>query len=172
MSLGEAPNAQPAAAPGDAHPVLATVGYEGASLERFMVALQGAGVETVLDVRELPWSRRREFTKNRLTEALAAGGIGYLHRKALGTPKAGRDAAKAGDRATFAKILAAQLDSAEGQAALAEAAALASRGGLCLLCYEHDPSQCHRSEVAARLAAMTSLEIRHLDPEAGPDQRS
>lgn len=156
----------------DKRPVLATVGYEGASLERFIATLRDAGVETVLDVRELPWSRRREFAKNRLAEALAGAGIGYLHQKALGTPKAGRDAAKAGDRATFEKHLAAQLDSAEGQVALAQAVALAKQGGLCLLCYEHDPSQCHRSEVAARLAAVTALEIRHLDPIAGPDQRS
>jgi uncharacterized protein (DUF488 family) len=153
-------------------PVLATVGYEGAPLERFVATLQDAGVTTVLDVRELPWSRRREFTKTRLAEALVDGGIGYLHRKALGTPKAGRDAAKAGDRTTFYEHLVAQLDSAEGQAALAEAANLAKEGGLCLLCYEHDPAQCHRSDVAARIAAITNIEIRHLDPVAGPAQRS
>jgi uncharacterized protein (DUF488 family) len=153
-------------------PLLATIGYEGASLERFLAALQAAEVATVLDVREVPWSRRREFAKGRLSEALAQAGIGYLHRKALGTPKAGREAAKAGDRDSFARILAAQLDSAEGQAALLEAAALARQGRLCLLCYEHDPRQCHRSEVAARLAAMTPLEIRDLDPIATPNQRS
>jgi len=149
-----------------------TIGYEGASLEQFLATLQAAGIATVFDIREVPWSRRMDFAKSRLSQALAGHGIGYLHRKALGTPKRGREAAKAGDREGFERILAAQLDSAEGQAALAEAAALASRGGLCLLCYEHDPSQCHRSEVAARLAAVTQLEIRHLDPEAGPDQRS
>jgi uncharacterized protein (DUF488 family) len=153
-------------------PLLATIGYEGASLERLVATLQAAEVATVLDVRDLPWSRRREFAKGRLSEVLAEAGIGYLHRKALGTPKTGRDAAKAGDRAAFAKILADQLDSAEGQAALSEAAALAKKGRLCLLCYEHDPGQCHRSEVAARLAAMTPLEIRNLDPTATPDQRS
>jgi uncharacterized protein (DUF488 family) len=153
-------------------PLLATIGYEGASLERFLAALKAADVDTVLDVRELPWSRRREFAKGRLSETLAQAGIGYLHRKALGTPKAGRDAAKAGNRDIFAKILAAQLDSTEGQAALVEAVALAKQGRLCLLCYEHDPRHCHRSEVAARLAAMTPLEIRNLDPVAEPDQRS
>jgi uncharacterized protein (DUF488 family) len=152
-------------------PLLMTVGYEGAPLEQFLATLQAAGVETVLDVRELPWSRRREFAKSQLAAMLAGHGIGYLHRKALGTPKPGRDAAKAGDRATFEKFLAAQLDSADGQAALAEAA-LAKQGGLCLLCYEHDPAQCHRSEVTARLAAVTTLEIRHLDPLAGSGQRS
>ncbi|MGH6881409.1 DUF488 family protein [Hypericibacter sp.] len=153
-------------------PILATTGYEGASLERFIATLRAAGITLVLDVRELPWSRRREFTKNRLNEALAGARIGYMHRKSLGTPKAGRDAAKAGDRATFQTILASQLDSAEGRAALAEAAALAQEGGLCLLCYERDPRQCHRSDVALRLAALTPLEIRDLDSAAGPDHRS
>jgi len=153
-------------------PLLATVGYEGASLEGLIAALQAGDVDMVLDVREVPWSRRREFAKGSLSEALAQAGIGYLHRKALGTPKPGRDAAKAGDRDSFARILASQLDSAEGQAALMEAAALARQGRLCLLCYEHDPRQCHRSEVAARLAALAPLEIRHLDPTAETGQRS
>jgi hypothetical protein len=35
-----------------------------------------------------------------------------------------------------------------------------------------EPKHCHRSEVAARLAAMTPLEIRNLYPIAAPDQRS
>ncbi|HWA45274.1 MAG TPA: DUF488 domain-containing protein [Hypericibacter adhaerens] len=157
---------------GERRQVLATIGYEGASTERFLAALQAAGVTAVLDIREVPWSRRTDFAKSRLGQALAERGIAYLHRKALGTPKPGREAAKAGDRESFEKILGEQLDSAEGQEALAEAAALARQGGLCLLCYEHDPAQCHRSEVAVRLAALAPLAIRHLDPLAGPDQRS
>jgi uncharacterized protein (DUF488 family) len=143
---------------------LATVGYEGASLEALVAALRKARVKIVLDVRDVPWSRRAEFTKNRLAAALETAGIGYRHMQALGTPKAGRDAAKAGDRATFAKLLAARLDSPEGQGALAEAARLAAEGGLCLLCFERDPARCHRSIVAERLEAMALLDVRHLDP--------
>lgn len=150
---------------------LATVGYEGVSAEALVRALRKAKVKIVLDVREVPWSRRAEFTKNRLAATLETAGIGYRHMKALGTPKAGRDAAKAGDRATFAKVIARQLDSVEGQGALAEAATLAARGGACLLCFEQDPARCHRSIVAERLEAMLPLAIRHLDPLDSPPAR-
>ncbi len=77
---------------------LFTIGYEGSRLADVVAALSDAGVTTLLDVREAPWSRRPEFTKRALGAAMAAAGIGYRHMKALGTPKAGRDAARA-DRA-------------------------------------------------------------------------
>ena len=43
-------------------PVLYTIGYEGASVPGVARALQGAGVRTLIDVRDLPRSRRAGFT--------------------------------------------------------------------------------------------------------------
>ena len=47
-----------------------TIGYEGATLCDFLATLQLAGVQSVLDVREVAQSRRRGFSKTALAEAL------------------------------------------------------------------------------------------------------
>lgn len=150
--------------------VIATVGYQGAKLGDFLATLAAAKVELLIDVREIAFSHRREFMKTALAKALETAGIEYRHMKSLGTPKPGRDAAKAGDRAGFRKHLLKQLGSPDGRAALAEAADLARSRRVCLLCMEHDPRVCHRSEVARRLARTTGAAIEHLDPVAA--QRS
>lgn len=149
--------------------MLATIGYQGASLEDFVATLQSASVERLLDVRALPWSRRSEFAKRNLSAALAAAGIAYEHLPALGNPEPGRAAAKAGRIEEFRKIYAGQLDSAEGQAGLTQAAARAREGAVALMCMERDHERCHRSMAAARLSEMLGVEVRHLRVEAGPE---
>ena len=78
-----------------------TIGYEATTMADFLAALARAGVQRVIDVRALPLSRRPGFSKTSLAASLAEAGIGYVHLKALGTPKRGRDAAKKGDVATL-----------------------------------------------------------------------
>ncbi len=151
--------------------VLFTIGYEGSRLVDVVAALSDAGVTTLVDVREAPWSRRPEFAKRALGAAMAAAGIGYRHMKALGTPKAGRDAARAGDIATFHAIFGAQLATEAAQSQLGEVAALVATERPCLMCYERDPERCHRSIVAARLAETTGLAVRHLVIPRGDDSQ-
>src|SRR3954469_21227515 len=102
-----------------------TIGYEGATMADFLAALTTAGVERVIDVRALPLSRRPGFSKSSLAASLAEAGIGYVHLKALGTPKPGRDAAKRGDRATLETVYAGQLELPEAQMQGAQMLALA-----------------------------------------------
>jgi len=45
-----------------------TIGYEGRSINEFLATLKDYGVNTVVDVRELPLSRRRP-------PCLSSGGI-------------------------------------------------------------------------------------------------
>jgi uncharacterized protein (DUF488 family) len=149
--------------------MLATIGYQGASVEDFIATLKAASVERLLDVRALPWSRRSEFAKRNLSASLAAAGIAYEHLPALGNPEPGRTAAKAGRIEEFRRIYAEQLASAEGQAGLEEAAARAREGSVALLCMERDHEHCHRAMAAARLAEMLGVEVRHLKVEAGPE---
>lgn len=122
-----------------------TIGYEGATMDAFLAALTAAGVERVIDVRALPLSRRPGFSKSILAASLAAAGIEYVHLKALGTPKRGRDAAKKGDVATLRAVYDEQLELPEAQAAVAKMHDLAAEKPSALLCYERDPCHCHRT---------------------------
>lgn len=142
-----------------------TIGYEKTGAADFVAALKAARVELVLDIRELPNSRRAGFSKNILAGHLDAAGIGYQHLKALGTPKAGRDAAKRGDITAMHAIFEQKLAAPESQLALREAADLAKQKRVCLMCLEHDWRGCHRAIVAERLAPL-GFKAVHLAPEA------
>ena len=122
-----------------------TIGYEGVTMDEFIAALQKAGVERVIDVRALPLSRRPGFSKSILAATLRQADIDYVHLKALGTPKRGRDAAKKGDVATLRAVYEDQLALPEAQAAAAQMRALAGEKPSALLCYERDPCHCHRT---------------------------
>ncbi|ACA19679.1 protein of unknown function DUF1130 [Methylobacterium sp. 4-46] len=133
--------------------VLFTIGYEGADSERFVAALAGAGIGLLADVRAVALSRKRGFSKSALRDRLAESGIGYAHLRGLGTPKAGREAARAHDAALMRRIYCAEvLDTGAGEAALDDLAALAAGAPTCLLCFERDPERCHRRVLGERLA--------------------
>jgi uncharacterized protein (DUF488 family) len=139
-----------------------TIGYEGADIASFIAALRKAWVALVVDVRAVPASRKKGFSKTPLAAHLAEAGIGYRHLRGLGTPKRGRDAAHSGDRATFERVFLAHMEEPEALLDLAEAVALAQDKNACLLCLERDPEQCHRLIVAERMAKETGQKIKHL----------
>ena len=130
-----------------------TIGYEGATLGEFLGALQVAGVERVIDVRAVPNSRRPGFSKTPLRSALAEVGIDYVHLRALGTPAAGREAARAGRKAELEEIYAGQLETPEAMAEGAMMLELAAEKPSALLCFERDPRHCHRTLLLGSVAA-------------------
>ncbi len=142
-----------------------TIGYEKVGIPDFIAALKTAKIKTLLDVREIANSRRAGFSKKSLAASLDDAGIAYIHMRALGTPKAGRDAARKGDVKTMHRIFKARLAEPESQLALAEAADLAKNGRVCLMCLEHDWRVCHRAIVATRLEVY-GLTPTHLSPAA------
>ena len=129
-----------------------------------LAALGHAGVDLLIDVRAVPRSRKPGFSSRLLAASAEAAGIGYRHLQRLGTPKPGRDAARSGNAAGMATIFNAHMTGDEPQAALAEAVALAQERRACLLCFERDPHFCHRTIVAAMVAARTGQGIVHLAP--------
>ncbi|CAO4173845.1 DUF488 domain-containing protein [Methylorubrum populi] len=131
---------------------LFTIGYEGLTPERLHAALREAGVAVLADVRAVANSRKRGFSKNALKAGLAEAGLGYEHFRSLGTPKSGREAARAHDAGLMRRIYCEEvLDTADGGLALDALAELAGRTPLCLLCFERDPARCHRRVLAERL---------------------
>ncbi len=143
---------------------LRTIGYEAATQAAVIDCLGKANVAVVVDVRAVASSRRAGFSKTLLAASLAEAGIGYVHLRALGTPKAGRQAVRAGRIAEMEAIYEAHLAEPEAQLALAEAADIVTGRSAALLCYEADAAHCHRRIVAERLARQLPLEIEDLTP--------
>jgi uncharacterized protein (DUF488 family) len=107
----------------------------------------------LIDVRAVAASRRPGFSKTALAGALKERGIDYLHLRPLGTPKAGREAARKGRIAEMRAIYEEQLSTPEAALAMEQADAAAHERHSVLLCFEKEASCCHRAVVAERLAA-------------------
>ena len=142
---------------------LYTIGYEGATVASFLSALRTAGLELLVDVRALASSRRPGFAKTALGANLASIGIDYLHLRGLGTPADGRAAARAGRHHEMKRIFLEHMTEDVAQDELQRLAEII-RGGrkVCLMCFEADPSHCHRSHIVDALAPLLSFAVVHL----------
>ena len=147
--------------------VLHTIGYEGSSIADFLATLETAGIDLVIDVREVPISRKRGFSKVALGSWLESRSIRYLHLKGLGDPKAGRIAAREGRIDDFQSIFGTHLNSQIAQADLRNAIDAAGQNVACLLCFERDPTHCHRRIVAERMARSAGFRLVHLSVQSG-----
>jgi len=141
---------------------LFTIGYEGCTIADVVGALKEARIGLLIDVRAVPQSRKPGFSKRQLAAALDEQGIRYVHLQALGTPKPGRDAVRAGHPEWMETIFRAHMEGDQPQAELADAAGLARGTRACLLCFEQDPMQCHRRIVAEMITADTGQYVTHL----------
>jgi uncharacterized protein (DUF488 family) len=143
-------------------PKLFTVGYEGRSIDELVDALHAAGVERLIDVRELPLSRRRGFSKTALGDALRKAGILYVHVKALGNPKPNRERYWAGDVDGGAAVYREHLNNGS-RSALIELAESLGDAPACLLCFERDHTVCHRDVIVEELEELAPrLKVSHL----------
>jgi uncharacterized protein (DUF488 family) len=140
------------------------IGYEGSDVFRLTETLQNIGVEVLADVRQLPLSRKKGLSKNGLAEHLACAGIDYIHFRELGDPKAGREAARAGEYAKFEMIFLKHLAQDPAQEALNELLTIASSRITCMLCFERCAQVCHRSYISDQ-AAMDGFAIYSLVPD-------
>jgi uncharacterized protein (DUF488 family) len=141
-----------------------TIGYEGCTIGDVLTSLRDAKVELLLDVRAVPQSRKPGFSKRQLAAGLDEVGIRYVHLQGLGTPKPGRDAARAGHPDRMEVIFREHMTSDRAQADLAQAKLLVREQRSCLLCFERDPYQCHRRLVAEMVSDETEQQIVHLHP--------
>lgn len=138
---------------------LGSVGYElHKDYLAFARHVRDAGVERLIDVRELPISRRRGYAKSALGQAMADVGVEYVHIKALGNPKPFRDLYKAGNvdegqRRYEEHLLGKQRDALEALVPLLQEKRCA------LMCVEHDPATCHRTVILDALRSELGVEL-------------
>jgi uncharacterized protein (DUF488 family) len=151
---------------------LYTLGYEGADIQLFIRTLLNAGVKVVADVRAVPLSRKRGFSKRKLSAQLASAGIEYAHFVDLGNPREGRDAAKAGNASKFHRIYLRHLNTTGAEIALKKLAELAASQATCLLCFEREPSECHRTLIASELATRGIKRIDLFTDSPNPNVRA
>jgi uncharacterized protein (DUF488 family) len=138
-----------------------TIGHGTRPLDELVETLADAGVETLVDVRRFPGSRRNpQFNQRPLAEQVAQAGIAYRHAVELG----GRRSGEPGEdrfgciREAAFRSYAARMATSAWQDALAEALA---QPAPCFLCAETLWWRCHRRFVAELLVAR-GLDVVHL----------
>ena len=141
---------------------LYTSGYQGLTIEQFIARLKQAGVETLVDIRATPYSRKPDFSKQTLAHHLELAGIAYRHMQELGCPKPIRDAYghdHAQYEVHFNRYLATQNASVEALTGFSQTTTA------CLLCFEADHRDCHRSLVAQACRDRLAMPVIHLGNE-------
>ena len=144
-------------------PELFTMGYEGTTIDSFIGSLQDNNVSCVIDVRALPLSRKRGFSKTQLAERLKRVQIDYVHLRELGAPKDFRDKLKSTrDYVTFFKRMERHI--ASKKEAIRQAYDHVTRARCCLMCFERPADQCHRKVVAEKIRSTNgdNIRIKHI----------
>lgn len=144
-------------------PELYTIGYERSAQAALFQTLLYHDVQTLLDIRELPQSRKPGFSKTALGHAATSYGIQYAHIRALGTPRDIRyrrkiDHDEAAFREGFLEYLATQDE------AMKALVTQVQQERCCLMCYEADAQECHRWFVVERAVEMSggTVTVVHL----------
>jgi uncharacterized protein (DUF488 family) len=155
-----------------------TIGVYGCSQATFLAALQEADVGLLLDVRQRRGVRGSEYAwanSRRLQAALADAGIAYRHLGELAPTTELRylqyaEDAKRGVGRRSRVELAPEYRERYTREILDRVdltpivASLPTDASTALLCVERDPEACHRSLIAARMAADHGLPVTHVKP--------
>ncbi|OLD98731.1 MAG: hypothetical protein AUG91_08470 [Actinobacteria bacterium 13_1_20CM_4_69_9] len=138
-----------------------TVGHGIRPLDELIETLRAAAVQTLVDVRRFPGSRRNpQFNQERLREALETAGIVYRHAVELG----GRRSGEPGEeefgciRTPAFRSYAARMRSDAWQTALATEL---TQPAPCFMCAETAWQRCHRRLIAELLTAR-GADVTHL----------
>jgi uncharacterized protein (DUF488 family) len=141
---------------------LYTIGYEGQPQAEVIGRLTAAGVQVLADVRAVAASRRAGFSKTVLAGSAAEAGIDYVHLRGVGTPKAGREAARAGRRDELHAIYGAHMQEPAFRLDFERLRETAKDRPTAILCFCGDPAKCHRGILSDRLAREDGFEVVNL----------
>jgi uncharacterized protein (DUF488 family) len=145
--------------------LLYTVGHSTRSHAELVETLQAHGIETLVDIRAFPMSRRLpHFNRDSLEGSLPAARIRYVWKKALGgyRKKIREDSPNVALRNASFRNYADYMLSPEFENAMAELISLAEASHTAYMCAERVYFRCHRMLVSDWLA-LHGHEVLHID---------
>lgn len=143
---------------------LLTIGYGGFGIQEFLNALVTNEVRWLIDIREIPVSRKEGFSKSVLKSHLDGVGIHYSHFGWLGSPGQSRSRLReTGDYDIFFREVRRQLETSESMTQIHEVVEIAKRERACLMCYCPRWELCHRRCVVEAIMSCSSLTVGHVE---------
>lgn len=150
--------------------VLYTIGHSTRLLEELVAALRAHRIQTLVDIRAFPMSRRLpQFNRDSLEQTLPAAGIHYVWMKALGgyRKKILEESPNIALRNASFRNYADYMLTPEFERAASELVALAENFRTAYMCAERLYFRCHRMLISDWLVAH-GHEVLHIDAEAAP----
>jgi uncharacterized protein (DUF488 family) len=148
---------------------LYTIGHSTRSLEELIAALSAHQIQTLVDIRAFPMSRRLpQFNRDSLEQSLLAAGIRYVWMKALGGYRKQilDESPNLALRNQSFRNYADHMLTPEFEQAMKELIALAEQSRTTYMCAERVYFRCHRMLVSDWLVAH-GHEVLHID-DMGP----
>lgn len=150
-------------------PTLYTIGHSTRTLDELISALQAHKIETLVDIRAFPMSRRLpHFNRESLEAELPRRGIRYVWMKALGGYRkaARKDSPHVALRSASFRNYADYTLTPEFDQAIGELLRIAAQSRTAYMCAERVYFRCHRMIVSDWLVAH-GHEVLHIDAD-GP----
>jgi uncharacterized protein (DUF488 family) len=144
---------------------LYTIGHSTRTIEELIEALRAHEIQTLVDIRAFPMSRRLpQFNREALEKSLPAAGIQYVWMKALGgyRKKILQESPHIALRNQSFRNYADYTLTPEFEQAIAELLGLAEKSRTAYMCAERMYFQCHRMIVSDWLVAH-GHEVKHID---------
>ena len=149
---------------------LFTIGHSTRSLDELIEALQAHSIETLVDIRSFPMSRRLpHFNRESLEKSLPENGIRYVWMKDLGgrRKKSLDDSPNVALRNDSFRNYADYMLTPEFERAVTDLIALAGQSRTAYMCAERVYFHCHRMLVSDWLVAH-GHEVLHIDDTKPP----
>lgn len=153
------------ATPNNNKTILFTIGYEGISLEAYLVRLLTHDVKVLVDVRNNPLSMKYGFSKSQLKKYCASLGIAYVHIPEVGIQ--GDQRQELHTQSDYDQLFAVYREKNLTKTAVQQDAILQllkQHKRIALTCFEANICQCHRKHLAEAIAALPGFdyEVQHL----------
>jgi uncharacterized protein (DUF488 family) len=145
--------------------ILFTIGYEGISLEEYLVRLVKNDVKLLVDVRNNPLSMKYGFSKSQLKKFCGSLGIEYVHIPEVGIK--GDQRQELNTQSDYDKLFAVYCKNNLPQTITYQKEILNSLKQyqrIALTCFEANICQCHRKHLAEAIEHLPEFkyEIKHI----------
>jgi uncharacterized protein (DUF488 family) len=145
--------------------VLFTIGYEGISLEEYLVRLLKNDVKVLVDVRNNPLSMKYGFSKSQLKKYCASLGIEYVHIPEVGIQSDQRQ--ELNTQSDYDKLFAVYRKNNLSKTTISQneiLKLLKQHKRIALTCFEANICQCHRKHLAEAIETLPDFnyEVKHI----------
>ena len=154
-----------AAKPKNNETILFTIGYEGISLEEYLVRLLKKDVRVLVDVRNNPLSMKYGFSKSQLKRYCESLGIKYVHIPEVGIQSEQRQ--ELNSQADYDKLFAVYrknnlTKTIDSQTQILNL--LKENKRIALTCFEANICQCHRKHLAEAIESLPGFayKVEHI----------